>query len=156
MIEEYQPTVNFYILPDSDLQNRLFFVFRLIEKAVEQQLPTAILTADETQTHHLDRLIWTARPTRFIPHDILTDSNNTIASNVVICDKAAYLKHWAKTPQLIIDLSYNTVPLNYPKVMLIANQHSDILPNARMKYRSYVDQGIKPAVHKISEKWLSV
>lgn len=48
-------TVNFYILSDSDLQHRLQFIFRLVEKAQEQRLLTLIIAADNEQLVALDK-----------------------------------------------------------------------------------------------------
>lgn len=153
-VEQNQPAINFYILPDSDPQNRLFFVFRLVEKAFEQRLSTLIITADDEQLSAVDRLLWTAKPSRFIPHDTLSDEASL--TSIMLTDKTDVARTLQPVPQVMIDLSYEAVPLNCPKVMLVANQHPDILPNARMKYQAYTNQGLTPTVHKISERWLIV
>lgn len=149
-----QTAVNFYILPDSDGQNRLFFVFRLLEKALLQGFSTLIIAADKEQLEALDRLIWAAKPSRFIAHDIVRKGEST-SEVVLLTDDASLIQTLQPAPQIVIDLSYDAVPITCDKVMLVANQHPDILPNARMKYQAYADQGVKPAVHKISEQWLS-
>lgn len=154
------PAVNFYILPDSDRQNRHFFVFRLVEKAFEQQLPTVILTADDEQSQALDRLLWTAKPARFIPHEIISapSSGDTLPSILLtsrLSDIQA-LQVLGFAPQVVIDLSPDGTPLDFPKIMLVANQHQEVIGNARMKYQIYVNQGIQPTVHKISEKQLAL
>ncbi|PID65636.1 MAG: hypothetical protein CR977_00725 [Gammaproteobacteria bacterium] len=155
MTSSTQSSINFYILPDSDEQNRLFFVFRLIEKAFDQRLPLLIIAADEAQLMHLNRLIWTAKPTRFIAHDIVTDQDLSTSANIWLTTQSALSQRLPCPPQVVIDLSYDATPLAFPKIMLITNQHVDILPNARMKYQAYVNQGITPKVYKISEKHLS-
>ncbi len=142
------PAVNFYILSDSDLHNRLLFVCRLVEKAFEQQLPTLIITADNVQLQTLDRLIWSFKPERFIPHDII-DEQLTKPSSVLLTDNVGALNNINFQPKVVIDLSYDATPLNFPKIMLVANQYQEILANARMKYKSYVNSGVTPTVHKI-------
>lgn len=140
--------VNFYILSDSDLHNRLLFVCRLVEKAFEQQLPTLIITADNVQLQTLDRLIWSFKPERFIPHEII-DEQLTKPSSVLLTDNVVALNNINFQPKVVIDLSYDATPLSFPKIMLIANQDQEILANARMKYKSYTDSGITPKVHKM-------
>lgn len=152
-----QPAVNFYILPDSHIENRHFFIFRLVEKAFEQHLPTLILTADTEQSQVLDRLLWTAKPERFIAHEILDEAQlGGSLPSIVITDKLTALQATPLPPEVVIDVSYDATPLDYPKIMLVANQHAEILANARMKYQSYVNQGITPSVHKISEQQLAL
>lgn len=151
------PAVNFYILPDSDSNNRHFFLFRLVEKAFEQGLPTLILAADGEQLKALDRLLWTAKPARFIAHEIIGEQTPaTTLPSILLTDNINALQSVNFSPEVVIDVSYDATPLAFPKIMLVANQHAEILANARMKYQSYVNQGIKPAVHKISEKQLAL
>ncbi len=145
------PAVNFYILSDSDLQNRLLFVCRLVEKAFEQHLPTLIITADNEQLQTLDRLIWSFKPERFIPHDII-DEQLTKPSSILLTDNIDAFNNMNNLkfqPQVVIDLSYDATPLNFPKIMLVANQYQEILANARMKYQSYVNNNVTPKVYKI-------
>ncbi len=153
-----EQSVNFYILPDSDFNNRHFFVFRLIEKAHAQGLPTLILTADSEQAQALDKLLWTAAPARFIAHEILSAAGNSYSDlpAIVISDNLNTVNASGFNSKVVIDLSYDASPLPFAKIMLVANQHAEILANARMKYQSYVNQGIKPDVHKISEKQLAL
>jgi|GEM_PF-1737746 len=144
----HSSVVNFYVLPDSDLQKRLRFVFRLIEKAYDRQLTTLVITADEAQQAMIDRLLWTAKPARFIAHDSITDQDQHTNAPALITEHQ-YLKRLTSTPDIAIDLSYEADPLPYQKIFLVANQHNDILANARMKYQSYINVGIKPTVHKM-------
>lgn len=147
--QRQQTDVNFYILPDADLDSRLLFVYRLLEKAVDRQLPTLIIAADEAQLTALDRLIWTAKPARFIAHEIISESLTAPLPPVLLCDNAARVAAVDFVPQVVIDLSYDATPLPFAKIMLIANQHQDILANARMKYQAYAKNGITPTVHKL-------
>lgn len=142
-------SVNFYILPDSDLHKRLLFVYRLVEKASKQRLKTLIIGADEAQLTSLDRLIWTAKPAVFIAHEVVSESLQPPLPEVLLVSGIEQLTNLDFTPEVVIDLSYNSAPLNFPKVMLVANQHQEVLPNARMKYQAYVDNGIKPTVHNM-------
>ncbi len=152
-----QVAVNFYILPDADMHNRHFFVYRLVEKAFKQQLPTLILAADREQLNQLDRLFWSADPTSFIPHEIIAPEKKAKNLPLIVLSETATMRDVVNfKPQVVIDLSYNTEPLNFPKVMLIANQHNDILINARKKYQSYTQKSITPTVHKISHKMLAL
>lgn len=143
------PAVNFYILADSDEKKRLNFIYRLVDKAYQQQLPTLIITADNEQLKQLDKLIWTAQPNRFIPHEVISHTLTKPLPPILLTDNNNLPEALDFEPQIVIDLSYDATPLNYPKIMLIANQTNDILANARMKYQAYVNQGIKPTVYKL-------
>lgn len=143
------PDVNFYILSDSDPQRRLYFIYRLVEKSYSQGLTTLIITADEAQQKQLDKLIWTAKPTSFIPHECIEEmSAETALPPVVLTTDVGNVSPTLQ-PDVTIDLGYDATTLNHPKIMLVANQHPEILPNARMKYQAYANQGIKPNVYKI-------
>ncbi len=142
-------TVNFYILPDSDLDRRLGFVFRLVEKAVTQKLPTLVVASDETQLKAIDKLIWTVKPETFIAHEIVDNQLSTPLPMVLLTDEVSKMTNLDFSPQVVIDLSYQAIPLSFPKIMLIANQHEEVLANARMKYQSYINTGIKPTVYKL-------
>lgn len=149
------PNVNFYILSDSDPQRRLYFIYRLVEKSHSQGLTTLIITADENQQKQLDKLIWAADPTSFLAHECVGDSTSiptlsTPLPPIVLSTDASKVPPTLQA-DVAIDLSYDATTLNYPKIMLVANQHPDILPNARMKYQAYANQGIKPNVYKIGE-----
>lgn len=144
-----QTAVNFYILSDSDLDNRLLFVCRLAEKAFDQQLPTLIIAADEQQLQALNRLLWSFKPERFIAHEIIHSELVKPLPHVLLTDNVGALSGLDFSVQVVIDLTYDATPLDFPKVMLVANQYQEILANARMKYQSYVNNGITPAVHKI-------
>ncbi len=142
--------VNFYVLSSSDLHKRLLFVCRLVEKAFDQQLTTLIIAADEEQLSTLNKLLWSFKAERFIPHEIISAELTAPIPPVLLALNVGVASNISFSPQVVIDLSYDAVPLNFPKVMLVANQYQEVLANARMKYQSYINSGIKPAVHKIA------
>lgn len=148
-VSDNKSAVNFYILSDSDLQQRLLFVFRLVEKARQQRLKTLIIASDDEQLAALDKLLWTEKPERFIAHEIITDKTTQPLPPVLLTTQIKAISAIDFLPQVVIDLSYDATPIDFPKIMLIANQHPDVLPNARLKYQAYVNQGIKPNVHKL-------
>ncbi len=157
MSDKTTPAVNFYILPDSHSDNRHFFVFRLVEKAVDKHLPTLILTADDAQAQTLDKLLWTAEPARFIPHEIIGAAGiRAPIPPVLISTHPTAIQGIHFVPKVVIDLSYDGTPLAFDKIMLVANQHAEILANARMKYQAYKNQGITPSVHKITHQQLAL
>ncbi|MGY0399418.1 MAG: DNA polymerase III subunit chi [Ostreibacterium sp.] len=143
------PVVNFYILSDSDLRHRLIFVFRLVEKAYKEKLSTLIIGSDEAQIAAIDRLIWTAKPACFIPHEVISEQLISPLPSILLADSVLSLSQVNFQPQLVIDLGYDATPLYFPKIMLVANQHQDVLANARMKYQHYIENDITPVVHKL-------
>jgi DNA polymerase-3 subunit chi len=63
--------VDFYILKESEEQDRLVFACRLTEKAMNQGLKIHIHTSDEQTAQDMDDLLWSFRPDSFIPHAIV-------------------------------------------------------------------------------------
>lgn len=141
--------VHFYILSGDDLTRRLHFIYRLVKKLYNKQLTLLIMTADKEQLHRLDRLLWTAEPESFIPHEIWGDSLQRPWPPILLTTNSSQRQSDFQ-PQVVIDLSYDATALVAPNVVLVANQHQEILPNARMKYQAYLNEGIRPTVHHIN------
>ena len=149
-LASHQTAVNFYILADSDLRKRLLFACRLVEKAFDKNKDTLVITRDSEQLRLLNNQIWSFSASRFIPHEMITSKLKEPIPPVLLTDKLSNLDGISFKPQVVIDLTDDAIVLPFPKVMLVANQYQEILSNARMKYQSYVNHGVKPVVHKIS------
>lgn len=145
------PKVNFYILSGDDLTRRLQFVYRLIKQLYKRQLTILILTADKDQLQQLDRLLWTAEPEYFIPHEAWSETLQPPWPPIMLTAGNLQQCRIDFQAQVVIDLSYDANILDFPRLVLVANQHQDILSNARMKYQAYVNHGIHPTVHHIKD-----
>ncbi len=62
--------VGFYVVQAADQTQRLQVAVRLADKAFQQGHRIFINAADEAQARTLDELLWTYRPTSFLPHGL--------------------------------------------------------------------------------------
>lgn len=61
--------INFYKL-SGDFEQALLLACRLVEKARQQGLQVLMHTPDEATSQQLDELLWSFKPSAFIPHAI--------------------------------------------------------------------------------------
>lgn len=61
--------INFYKL-SGNFDAALLLACRLTEKAYQQNLPVLLLTPDEVASRQLDELLWSFKPSAFLPHAI--------------------------------------------------------------------------------------
>jgi DNA polymerase-3 subunit chi len=62
------PKIDFYILPDADVQSRYRLACRIAEKVYSLGYPVHIHTDSNESSQQLDALLWTFRDRSFIPH----------------------------------------------------------------------------------------
>jgi DNA polymerase-3 subunit chi len=62
--------VDFYILPDSDVLQRMLFACRLIDKIHRLRHPVYVHSGDRQQAERLDALLWQQPASGFIPHEL--------------------------------------------------------------------------------------
>ena len=65
------PQADFYILKQSEEEQRLFFACRLTEKAMAQGMKIYIHAPSEQSAQDMDDLLWSFKPESFIPHTIV-------------------------------------------------------------------------------------
>ncbi|GAB3093497.1 DNA polymerase III subunit chi [Aestuariicella hydrocarbonica] len=61
--------IDFYILPDSAVEQRLTFACRLAQKALQAGSNTYIAVNSAGEAAALDKRLWEFRPESFLPHD---------------------------------------------------------------------------------------
>jgi DNA polymerase III subunit chi len=64
------PQVDFYILPDTALEQRALFACRLIEKIYKLGHRVYVQHQDRAQAQALDNLLWEFQAASFIPHQL--------------------------------------------------------------------------------------
>ena len=72
--------INFYKI-SGGLSESLMLSCQLTEKAFQQGLPVLLHTGDEDVSRQLDDLLWSFRPTAFLPHAIESTPVSPIAIN---------------------------------------------------------------------------
>lgn len=139
--------IRFYVMKQSDEHNRLMFVCKLCEKALETKQRTVILAQDVVMADTLDQLLWDFRADAFLPHALSTDPAAEYA-----------LIHITVPPErplntdLLINLSlepHPDIPKSCSRVFEIVSQQNDVLTVTRQRFAEYRDRGYKPETIKL-------
>lgn len=134
--------IDFYILPDADIEPRLTFACRLAEKAYKLGHRVYLHSADAAQAQALDDLLWRFQPSSFVPHDVLTPDRNESEAPVTI--------GWGQPPaggrDVLINLA-GRVPVffeQFERVTEIVVQTPEVLQATRAAWRHYQERGLAP------------
>lgn len=141
--------VDFYLLQLPTAHDRLLFACRLANKAYLQGQQIYLHTASDAQSGELEQLLWTFRPSSFLPHQKVSHSPDDNGHRVLVGHSDAPANH----RQLIINLS-NTVPeffSRFDRLVEIVVQDDDITNSSRINYRFYKDRGYPLDTHAIKQ-----
>ena len=139
--------VDFYLLQLPTAQDRLLFACRLANKAFAQGQQIYLHTDNEAQSGELDQLLWTFRPSSFVPHQPVSNSQDNRQQQVLVGHNQAPENH----RQLMINLA-SSVPeffSRFDRLVEIVVQDTDITANSRINYRFYKDRGYPLDTHDI-------
>ncbi len=141
------PEISFYLLSTTGAEQRHRFACKLIEKAYRNGYFAYVMTDNLPQSQSLDQLLWTFRPTSFVPHEIYHGTLPAFPNTVLI----GHLPVPAPWQKLLINLS--TVALtdltHTEKVLEIVDNDNLIKQAGRTRYRAYQKLGITPITHRI-------
>lgn len=137
------PQVDFYILPDSDAQQRTLFACRLIEKIHRLRRPLYIHSGNRQDAERLDALLWQMPASGFIPHE-LHPGNGGATATVQL--------GWSGLAPDLANLGAGAVLINladsvpefferFARVSEIVVQVPDILAATRTAWRYYQQRG---------------
>jgi len=138
--------VDFYILPNDDLQQRVQFACRLTDKAYRLGHRVYIHTESPQQTELLDKLLWTFQQNSFIPHTVLGHDDAP--------QPPVQLGHDAEPDadnQVLINLAPE-VPLffsRFERVAELVNDDSAVRSQGRKRYSFYKTRGYPLRTHEI-------
>lgn len=141
--------VDFYLLQQSGAQDRLIFACRLAEKAFRQGSQIYLHTDNEAQSQQLEQLLWSFRPSSFLPLQQASDSSEGNTRPVVF----GHDQPPAQCRQLMINLS-STVPeffSRFERLAEIVVRDTDITAKSRINYRFYKDRGYPLKTHDIPQ-----
>lgn len=141
------PQIDFYVLSKSDLQERLIFTCRLVEKVVKLGHKVIILTSDKQDSQSLDDLLWTFRPESFVPHKVLTENDMEQSSVGITHETFCTLK----SGDVLVNLSQNA-PTNidqFQRLVEIVVQDQSVLTSTRNHFAYYRDKGYAIETHNI-------
>ncbi len=138
--------VDFYLLPDDSVQQRVVFACRLADKAYRLGNRVFIHTESAEQSRQLDDLLWTFQQNSFVPHAICQDAQRN--------PPPVLLAHDAEpdaSRQVLINLAAE-VPLffsRFERVAELVNQDADIRRQGRGRYSFYKERGYPLRTHEI-------
>lgn len=133
--------LSFYILSTNNERQRNIFCCKLIEKAYRQQCFCYLLTDSDSQSRMLDNLLWTFRPTSFIPHQLYSGQLPAM-DNMVLIGSLPPPDGWKK---LIINFSSHPLEdlSKTERLLDIVDNHPQRKQAARERYRYYKQQGLE-------------
>ncbi|UJF23853.1 DNA polymerase III subunit chi [Suttonella sp. R2A3] len=138
----------FYVLPDeADLDQRLAFACRLVERSAQEGLSAFVLCADQDMLDTLDERLWRFKQESFLPHCRLDD------------ELARHAKIWLAAPperanraDVLINLSLEPqpdIPRDCQRIFELVSAHQEVLSATRARFAAYRARGITPQTHRL-------
>jgi DNA polymerase III subunit chi len=139
--------VDFYILPDVDLEAQRRFACRLAHKAVSKGQRVHVCVADAAAGADLDALMWEYPDHHFLPHGIVGEPASRNAPVLIDHREPA-----AGADQLLINLA-PAIPTFFGRFERVAEIIVQNLRDAgRDRYKYYRDRGYPLFHHEIDSK----
>lgn len=136
--------VGFYVVQAAEPAQRLQVAVRLADKAFQRGHSIFINAADEDQARSLDELLWTYRPSSFLPHGLHgEEQSETIAIG------------WGQEPEghndLLINLQLGVPPFfsRFRRVAEVVTQDPASLDEQRRSWRFYKERGYQLEKHDV-------
>ena len=128
--------VGFYVVQTAETDQRLQVAVRLADKAFQQGHRIYINAVDEDEARRLDDLMWSFRPSSFLPHGLHgQEHSDTIAIG------------WGQDPDkhndLLINLQLDIPPFfsRFARVAEVVTQDEDSLAALRSAWMFYRERG---------------
>jgi DNA polymerase III subunit chi len=140
--------VSFYLLQTTGMQDRYRYACKLIEKAYRTGCFCYVLTDSPQQSQTLDDLLWTFRPTSFVPHEIYHGMIPEFANTVLIGHYPAPAQ-WQK---VILNLAaHPPTDLSHTERLLeILDNNESLKQLGRQRYRHYQQLGLSLKTHHVN------
>jgi len=136
--------VGFYVVQTAEPGERLQVAARLADKAFGRGHRIFINAADQAQADELDALLWTFRPSSFLPHGLHgQEHSDTIAIG------------WGQEPEnhndLLINLQFEIPPFfsRFQRVAEVVTQEPASLTALRKSWRFYQERGYQLEKHDV-------
>lgn len=128
--------INFYIINETEKNDALRFVCRLIEKMPLKNQKIYVHCDDHFSVQFFNDLLWTFHDISFIPHEIVGENKQTSIH-------IGYQEKPSETSDVLINLS-SKIPLFYKEfgnIIEIVPEIEDWKNFSRMKYQTYKKNG---------------
>jgi len=138
--------IDFYLLPDEEMQSVLNYACKLARQSVQQQLRVLIKTADKESSQVIDNALWSFDPVSFIPHTISSDNDN---------EKQAILISHRDDVSASFDLQINLADTaanteQSPHIIEILNQQESRKNAGRQHYKIYRQRQCELQHHELT------
>ena len=136
--------VGFYVVQTAAPGERLQVAARLVDKAFRQGHRIFIHAVDREQAIELDQLLWSFRPSSFIPHGLCGQEHSD-----------AVAIGWGQEPEshndLLINLQLQVPPFfsRFQRVAEVVTQEPASLQALRKSWRFYQERGYQMEKHDI-------
>ncbi len=141
--------VDFYVLSDNELLNRILLVCKLAEKAFRHDKPVFIHSDDAELLTQLDEQLWQFRPDSFVPHRLLApnEAASTVDSEPVHLSKGEP----GNDRRVLINLASAVPPFfsRFERTLEVVNQAENVRESGRDRYRFYQQRGYPLQHHKM-------
>lgn len=136
--------VGFYVVQSAQPGQRLEVAVRLADKAFQQGHRIFINAVSEEQARALDELLWSFRPSSFLPHGLHgQEHSDTVAIG------------WGQEPDkhndLLINLQLDIPPFfsRFQRVAEVVTQDEDSLEALRASWKFYKERGYQLEKHDL-------
>lgn len=137
--------VDFYLLPQQQVDQTERWVCKLVEKAYKQGNKVCVQTQDGPQSQRLQNLLWTFRQGSFIPH-CDPDNPQAVQTPVHIGPDMQNSPY----DQVLINLSDRPGDLRFQRIAEVVGNDEQHRASARRNFRYYREQGLEPTHHQIN------
>lgn len=130
------PTIDFYLINESDIGRAEHYICRLLEKAYKQHRQIYVQLATAADVMRLDELLWTYHDISFVPHAV-AEKNNAAPIQ---------LGYGAIPPQhhdILLNFSHQlpSNPQQFQRILEVVPDQPALRNQARQRYREYREQG---------------
>ena len=135
------PRIDFYIL--SERLNRLTFLGKLVDQLYRDGQKVHIHTDDETLANQVDKALWTASDTSFVPHELCGNGDGAIM--IGVNDSSSH-------QNIMVNLA-NEVPDefdSFARVVEIIDPQETLKQIGREHFKFYKKKGLEIHNHSIN------
>ncbi len=142
-------TIEFYVLTDNSIEQRMNLTCRLVEKALQRRQKLFINTPDESVTEQLDEMLWCFKSESFIPHHWVRTGDASFN------DESVLLGHNHEpdgSRPVLINLA-SKIPFffsRFERMLEIINEDNEVKQNGRVRWNFYKNRGYRLKHHSIT------
>lgn len=139
--------VDFYILGEQAKGDRFQLACRIIDKAWRQGRRIYLHTNSESESKHMDKMLWTYREESFLPHGLIGDNDPVLTPVLIGHDDTAGDEH-----DVLINLG-ESVPSffsRFDRVAELVDNNPEWRKAGRDRYKLYRDRGYTLNTHNVN------